>query len=88
MGFKPIYTTIYFYLLFNGSARFYPHANLNMAENLIVRLEVAVDSVQTHRARNSNIFGSDKCYKLGLWESVEIIVSAWTHLRGVGWGSL
>ena len=35
-----------FYLLFNDSARFYPHADLNMAENLIVRLEVAVDSVQ------------------------------------------
>lgn len=35
-----------FYLVFNDSARFYPHADLNMAENLIVRLEVAVDSVQ------------------------------------------
>ena len=32
--------------LLNGCARFYPHADLNMAENLIVRLEVAVDSVQ------------------------------------------
>ena len=26
-------------------SRFYPHADLNMAENLIVRLQVAVDSV-------------------------------------------
>ena len=32
--------------LLNDSARFYPHADLNMAENLIVRLEVVVDSVQ------------------------------------------
>ena len=27
-------------------SRFYPHADLNMAENLIVRLQVAVDSVR------------------------------------------
>ena len=27
-------------------SRFYPHADLNMAENSIVRLQVAVDSVQ------------------------------------------
>ena len=32
--------------LWNDCARFYPHADLNMAENLIFRLEVAVDSVQ------------------------------------------
>ena len=32
--------------LLNGSARFYPHGGLNMVENLIVCLEVAVDSVQ------------------------------------------
>ena len=32
--------------LLNDCARFYPHADLNMAENLIVRLEVAVYSVQ------------------------------------------
>lgn len=32
--------------LLNDCARFYPHADLNMAENLIVRLEVAVDAVQ------------------------------------------
>ena len=32
--------------LLNDWARFYPHADLNMAENLTVRLEVAVDSVQ------------------------------------------
>ena len=32
--------------LLNDCARFYPHANLNMAENLVVHLEVAVDSVQ------------------------------------------
>ena len=31
--------------LLNDCARFYPHADLNMAENLVVRLEVAVDSV-------------------------------------------
>ena len=37
-----------FYLVFNDSARFYPHADLNMAENSIVRLEVAVDSVQCY----------------------------------------
>ena len=29
----------------NDCSRFYPHANRNMAENLIVRREVAVDSV-------------------------------------------
>jgi len=29
----------------NECSRFYPHANRNMAENLIVRREVAVDSV-------------------------------------------
>ena len=32
--------------LLNDCARCYPYADLNMAENLIVRLEVAVDSVQ------------------------------------------
>ena len=32
--------------LLNDCARFYPQADLNMAENLIVRVEVAVDSVQ------------------------------------------
>ena len=32
--------------LLNDCARFYPHADLNMAENLIIRLEVAVDTVQ------------------------------------------
>ena len=32
--------------LSNDYARFYLHADLNMAENLIFRLEVAVDSVQ------------------------------------------
>ena len=32
--------------LLNDCARFYPHADLKMAENLIIRLEVAVDSVQ------------------------------------------
>ena len=32
--------------LLNDCAGFYPHADLNMAENLIVCLEVAVDSVQ------------------------------------------
>ena len=32
--------------LVNDCARFYPHADLNMVENLIVCLEVAVDSVQ------------------------------------------
>ena len=32
--------------LLNDCARFYPHVDLNMAQNLIVRLEVAVDSVQ------------------------------------------
>jgi len=32
--------------LLNDPARFYPQADLNMAENLIIRLEVAVDSVQ------------------------------------------
>ena len=32
--------------LLNDWARFYPHADLNMAENLIVGLEVVVDSVQ------------------------------------------
>ena len=32
--------------LLNDCARFYPHLDLNMAENLIVRLEVAVESVQ------------------------------------------
>ena len=32
--------------ILNDFARFYPHADLNMAENLIIRLEVAVDSVQ------------------------------------------
>ena len=32
--------------LLNDCARFYPHADLNMAENLIVHLEVAVNSVQ------------------------------------------
>ena len=31
--------------LLNDGARFYPYADLNMAENLVVRLEVAVDSV-------------------------------------------
>ena len=31
--------------LFNDCARFYPHADRNMAENLIVRRKVAVDSV-------------------------------------------
>ena len=35
-----------FMRLLNDCARFHPHADLNMAENLIVRLEVAVDSVQ------------------------------------------
>ena len=30
----------------NDCSRFYPHANRNMAENLIVRREVAVDSVR------------------------------------------
>jgi len=29
----------------NDCSRFYPHANCNMAENLIVHREVAVDSV-------------------------------------------
>ena len=32
--------------LLNDRARFYPNADLNMAENFIVCLEVAVDSVQ------------------------------------------
>ena len=32
--------------LLNDCARFYPHADLNMTENLIVRFEIAVDSVQ------------------------------------------
>ena len=32
--------------LLNDCAGFYPHADLNMAENLIVCLEVPVDSVQ------------------------------------------
>ena len=32
--------------LLNDSARFYPQADLNIAENLIIRLEVAVYSVQ------------------------------------------
>ena len=32
--------------LLNDCARFYPQADLNMAENLIVSLEVAVNSVQ------------------------------------------
>ena len=32
--------------LLNDCARFYPHTDLNMAEHLIFRLEVAVDSVQ------------------------------------------
>lgn len=32
--------------LLNDCARFYPHAELNMVKNLIVCLEVAVDSVQ------------------------------------------
>ena len=31
--------------LLNDCSRFYPHANRNMVENLIVRREVAVDSV-------------------------------------------
>lgn len=31
--------------LFNDCARFYPHADRDMVENLIVRREVAVDSV-------------------------------------------
>jgi len=31
--------------LFNDCARFYPHADRNMAENLIVCREVAMDSV-------------------------------------------
>ena len=31
--------------LLNDCSRFYPHADHNMAENLIVRHEVAVDSV-------------------------------------------
>jgi len=32
----------------NDCSRFYPHANCNMAENLIIHREVAVDSV--HRS--------------------------------------
>ena len=32
--------------LLNDYVRFYCHADLNMAENLVVRLEVVVDSVQ------------------------------------------
>ena len=32
--------------LLNDCSRFYPHADHNMAENLIVRREVAVDSVR------------------------------------------
>jgi len=32
-------------LVLNDCSRFYPHGNRNMAENLIVRREVAVDSV-------------------------------------------
>ena len=32
--------------LLTDCSRFYPHADRNMAENLIVRLEVAVDSVR------------------------------------------
>ena len=32
--------------LLNDCARFYPHADLNMVENLIIRLEVAVDALQ------------------------------------------
>ena len=32
--------------LLTNCSRFYPHADLNMAENLIVRLQVAVDSVR------------------------------------------
>ena len=31
--------------LLNDCSRFYPHTDRNMAENLIVRCEVAVDSV-------------------------------------------
>ena len=31
--------------LLNGCSRFYPHANRNMAENLIVRREITVDFV-------------------------------------------
>ena len=32
--------------LLNDCSRIYPHADRNMAENLIVRLEVALDSVR------------------------------------------
>ena len=32
--------------LLNDCSRFYPHADHNMAENLMVRREVAVDSVR------------------------------------------
>ena len=32
-------------LVLNDCSRFYPHGNRNMAENLIVRRDVAVDSV-------------------------------------------
>ena len=46
------------------------------------------DAQPAHRARNSNIFGSDKCYTVFVGEGVVMIVAAWTHLSGVGWGSL
>ena len=37
--------------LLNHCSRFYPHTDHNMAENLIIRLEIAVDSV--HRSDDS-----------------------------------
>ena len=48
------------------------------------------DAKPDHRARNSNIFGSDKCYKHCLCGGgcCNDCLTAWTYLWGVGWGSL
>ena len=48
------------------------------------------DAQPAHRARNSNIFGSDKCYKHCLCGGgcCNDCLTAWTYLWGEGWGSL
>ena len=64
--------------LFNDCARFYPHADVNMAENLIVRLEVAVDSVQ--RSVDSLDRGTQMQANAGRIPPLESLVRQFQHL--------